>query len=98
MVLFEAAAMASTEDGDWFQVKRDERSYRGISVQISGGTATVAVDVRNENGDASFAVRDDLTASEAFMIGHFPQMRVRVTAVGSTPDVRVSLDASGGEI
>lgn len=76
-------------DGSWMQVPRDARENIPVSISLSAGTATWAIQGRNSPDDAAQELATG-SASDAVSCQRFSQMRVVLSAAAGA-----TLEATG---
>lgn len=66
-------------DGDWFQVRRTDRTHIPLAISLKAGTATWVVQGRNGPDDDPIEL-DTGSADEAISVIRMAQMRVILSA------------------
>lgn len=65
----------------WFSVPaRDKRTHFPISLSLSVGTATFAIEGRNSPNGATVTLASGITATDVQVVARMAYMRVRLTA------------------
>lgn len=86
------AAQATNFDGDWMMLADPLRANYGANIQYRvtiTGTCTVTLEGRNSPNDTPVVVRTD-AVSNAVNVTPYKQLRVRISGITGSVDVRAS--------